>query len=95
MQAQKSQYDISAAIAYIQSQKGTKSFVPDYDISNGLTAWRFGDLAIAKGYRTAVWYAELIRDRVPGIPPNSTLLTTFSAYQQAEKENTPQLCTTT
>jgi hypothetical protein len=80
------QYDINAAIEYIKSQKGTKSFTPDYDISQGVTAWRFSDLAIAKGYTTALWYAEIVRDRVADIPQNCNLLITFSAFCEAEKQ---------
>jgi hypothetical protein len=86
MHEKKNTYEVQAAVDYIRAQKGHKSFLPDYDITNGLTAWRFGDLAISKGYDNAVWYAELIRDRVPGIPPDCNLLTTFSAFRAAEAQ---------
>ncbi len=80
------QYEILEAVAYIKAQKGTKSFTPDYDISQGVTAWRFSDLAISRGYKSALWYAELVRDRVADIPKNCTLLITFSAFCEAEKQ---------
>ena len=63
-----------------------RSYFPAYDLSNGDTAWRFGDLAIHRGYERAKYDAEWIRDRVPGIPDNCVLLTTFKAFQNALKE---------
>lgn len=83
---------VEEAIAFITSQTGLHSFWPNYDVSNGLTAWRFGDLAIKKGFEKAVWYAEFIRDRVDGISPDCTLLSTFRDFKKAEESlNSPQL----
>jgi hypothetical protein len=74
------------AVKFILEQKGIRSFIPGYDISNGDTAWRFGDLAIRRGYETALRDAEWIRDRVPGIPETCTLLVTLKAFLQALEE---------
>ena len=58
---------------------------PPYDVSQGRTAWRFSDLVRRLGYKDAAWWAEFIRDRVPGISPECTLIKTYAAFCEADK----------
>lgn len=53
----------------------------------GFTACKFGELCAWKGYKEARWLTEFMLDRVPDLPQDCLLFTTFRAFQEADGQN--------
>jgi len=73
-------------IELLKATKPDPHYKPSYSIAQGITAWRFSDLVRRHGYDRALWWAEFVRDRVPGISEETTLLKTFAAFCAAEQQ---------
>lgn len=74
-------------VKYIESLTPDQHFMPRYDVSNGVTAWKFSDLFRRRGYKDAVWWVELVRDRVPGIPLDCRLLESYNHFLKVKNDN--------
>jgi hypothetical protein len=75
-------------IDFLKTTEPNPQYLPPYSIAQGITAWRFSDLVRRHGYYRALWWAEFVRDRVPGIDLECTLLKTYTAFCEAEKNQT-------
>ncbi len=73
-------------IELLKATKPDPHYKPSYSIAQGITAWRFSDLVRRHGYDRALWWAEFVRDRVPGIDSECTLLKTYTAFCEAEQQ---------
>lgn len=76
----------TSAIDLIKALQPDKTFRPDYDVHNGDTAWRFSDYCRRHGYQEGRRWTEHIIQRVPDVPENCTLFTTYRAFQHAETQ---------
>ena len=76
----------AGAIAIIKALQPNPAYRPDYDVHNGDTAWRFSDYCRRHGYTDGRYWTEHIMNRVPWIPEDCTLFTTFFAFLEIERD---------
>lgn len=77
--------DLAATVARVKAMQPDPARRPA-DYLDGHCHRKFTDLCAWKGYESARWLTEHMLTRVPGLPGDCLLFTTFMAFLVAERQ---------